>query len=219
MSLILQHAYEEQDNCQDIYFWDDTGTYAGGSNEGGYGTPNIASTAVTQALLKIYAYGAETPTLFTFTVSSGTITAATITPPSGTATSILADMDSVVFPFTEALPFVITGAYLEDSDDEDTEVVSDAYYTEYSVTDGTNTYVSTSDDLFSCAACCCVATAKKELNANDCKCNTTKVMNATYAGVYLDSAIAAMEQEEVDKAHNNIVYAKELCTGDGCSNC
>lgn len=216
MALELQGTIEETTLCTNIEFFDPTGTYNASTNPGGYGSPNLASSAVTKAILNVYKYGDTVPVIFTFTVSSNVITAATVTRSGETAVSILADLASTAFPIVEASPLAIIGEYL--TGEEDSDIESDTYYFEYSVTDGTTTYLYTVDQLLVCTTCCCVGSMQRELNAADCKCDKDKIMKAFTAQVYLDAAIWSMEKEEIEKAHNNIAYAKELCAG-GCQDC
>ena len=58
MSLVLEHTIEENDDgCLTWDFVDSTGAYAASTNAGGYGTPNLASAAVTSATILIIPHG------------------------------------------------------------------------------------------------------------------------------------------------------------------
>ncbi len=211
----LNHEIEEQENCTEINFFDNTGNHAA-DNLTGWGVPNPTTASITSSTISVYPEGFTVPIIFTFTISSNTITAATVTSIAGVTTSILADMDSVVFPFTEDLPFVITGELLGNG--EDSEITSGGYHFEYTANVSATQYVSTSDNLIVCATCCCVRNAARELTVSDCKCDTSKILAAFYAQVFLDSAIWAMENGEFDKAVANHAVAKTYCT-DSCPHC
>lgn len=216
MSLVLEHDLSEAEGCLVWNFWDDTGSYAASTNPGGYGSPNLASSAVTSATLQVLPYGYTTGYTFTFTISTNVITAAKVTDPAGTITNILADMDSTVFPFTEALPFEIIGEWLGNG--EDSELTSSTYYFEYNVTDGTNTYTSSADRVIVCQVCCCVRNAEADLDATECSCESATIEKVTRSQIFLDSAIWAMENGEVEKSYTNLMTAKKLCDGS-CTNC
>lgn len=207
---------DETSNCKEINLFEETGNYNITTNPTGYGAPNVASSAIVSQVIKFLKYGTTTPVIFTFTIAANVITAATRTATDGTVTNILADLASTAFPIAEADPFVITGEYLTEVADSDID--SDAYYIESTVSTSTVPYTFTVDQLLTCSACCCVASAQADLKASDCKCDPKKAMNAFYARVYLDAAVYAMEREEVDEAHNNIVEAKERCQGN-CTTC
>lgn len=218
MALILDQLIEENDGCLSWNFTDASGDYSA-TNTGGYGSPNVATTAITIATLTILPYGFTVGYTFTFTMNSGDIQTATVTAPDGTITNILADMSTVLFPFiVDVNPFVIIGEWLGFG--VDSEMTSEAYNFEYNVTDGTNTYTSSSDELIVCQTCCCSRNLQADLDSNaDCdNCENKALELAMRTQMFLDSAIWAMENGDVEKAHTNLIYAKELC-GGGCSSC
>ena len=212
----LSHDIEEQEGCKEIILWDDSGTYNATTNPTGYGAPNIASADVTEATILITPYGSTVGYLFTLTIVTNVITDAIVTDINGTVTNILADLTWDVFPFTETKPFIITGALLGNG--ADSQITFGAYDIEYNITDGTNVYVSTSEELIVCQVCCCVKNAAADLEVTDCSCQDGKADKAYMSKIYLDSAIFAMENGDVTKAVTNLNYAKELCEGK-CKTC
>ena len=100
----------------------------------------------------------------------------------------------------------------------DSQITFGAYDIEYNITDGTNVYVSTSEELIVCQVCCCVKNAAADLEVTDCSCQDGKADKAYMSKIYLDSAIFAMENGDVTKAVTNLNYAKELCEGK-CKTC
>ncbi len=213
MSLILDQSIDEQSGCQEWHFVDETGSYSS-DNTGGYGSPNLASSAVTSATILVLQNGFTSGYTFTFTIASNVITAATLTGPNGDITTITSDLTSTVFPFTTVYPFVIIADWLGFG--VDSQFVSDGYYIEYNITDGTTTYTSSRDELITCLTCCCVRTMVS--NLTDCSCEDEALQKATKAQIFLDSAVWAMENGEVDKSVNNLNVAKALC-GDTNCNC
>ncbi len=217
MSLILEHTIEENDDgCLTWDFVDSTGAYVAVTNVGGYGTPNVASSAITSATILIIPHGYTTGYTFTFTIASNVITACTVTAPDGTITTITADLTSTVFPFTTADPFVIIGEWLGYG--EDSQITSSTYYFEYNVTDGSATYTSSADRVIVCQVCCCVRNAQADLDATECSCESPTIEKVMRSQMFLDSAIWAMENGEVEKSYTNLMAAKTLCEG-GCQSC
>lgn len=218
MALELSHTVEEQEDCEQWHFIDDTGTYNATTNPTGYGSPNTASSAVTKATLYILPYGYTTGYLFTFTIAAGVITACTVTAPDGTVTTITADLEYTAFPFSEAEPFVIIGEWLGMG--EDSEITSSVYNFEYEISGSSFIHNDEDDHVIVCQVCCCVESAASELDATDCdcECEQEKMDKAVDSRMWLDSAVWAMENGEPDKSYANLMRAKELCEG-GCKSC
>lgn len=202
----------ENDGCQSINYIDGTGNYSA-SNLSGYGTPNPASSVMTSVTVLVLAYGYTTGYTFTFTLASNVITNATSTAPDGTITNIYSSLTSAVFPFSTAAPFVITGAMLGYG--TASQIPSDCFYFEMNMSDGTTTYTSSLDYLTTCVACCCVRKMEAALTG-DCDCEDDNVKSAIKGRVLLNSAIWAMEDGSVDKAHTIINKVTEIC-GASCN--
>ncbi len=217
MSLILEHTLEENaDGCLTWDFVDSTGNYSASLVPGGYGAPNLASSAVTSATILIVPHGYTTGYTFTFTIVSNVITVAKVTDPAGVITTITEDLTSTVFPFTTADPFVIIGEWLGYG--VDSQITSSTYYFEYNVTNGTDIYTSSADRVIVCQVCCCVRNAEADLDSSECSCESPTIEKVMRSQIFLDSAIWAMENGEVEKSYTNLMTAKKLCE-NGCSDC
>lgn len=216
MALEILNSVSEADGCKSWDFVDTTGAYNDPDNLTGYGAPNTASSAVTGATIYILPYGYTTGWLFTFTILTNEITACTVTSPAGVVTNIFSDLESVVFPFTTADPFVIIGEWLGFG--EDSELTSSVYNFEYKITGAAFEHVTDTDEVITCQVCCCVRNAEANLDATDCECQDEKVDKAARADIWLQSAAWAMEDGDRDRAYANLMYAKELCEGK-CANC
>lgn len=216
MALEILEAVTEQEGCKKWNFVDTTGVYNSVSNPTGYGDPNMESSAVTMATITIISHGYITGYLFTLTIVAGEITGCTVTAPDGTITDIFADLLAVVFPFTEAAPFTILNEWL--GGEEDSEFISNHYNFEYNVSNGTTTYTTDSDKLMVCAACCCIHNMQANLDPTECECQSEKIENATRAQIFLDSAIFAMEEADVDRSYDLLQAAMNLCS-EKCTNC
>lgn len=216
MALEILCEVEETDGCLEWDFIDSTGAYNATTNPTGYGAPNMASTAVTSATITITPHGYTTGYVFAFTIAAGTITACTVTAPDGTVTNIFADLEHTAFPFTEDEPFTIFNEWL--GGEEDSEFTSNHYNFEYSVTNGTETYDTDLAQLIVCAACCCVHNMQVNLDPTECECQDEAIEKATRAQIYLDAAIFAMEENDVDKSYDLLQAAMALCENE-CTNC
>ena len=213
--LVLAQLIDEQDGCKQWFFIDETGQYSL-ANLTGYGGPNAADTAMISATLVVIPYGFTVGWTFNFTLVTNEITACTVTNPAGTVTDILADLTSVIFPFIDTEPFVIISDYLDMG--EDAELTSNVYNFEFTVTDGTDSYTSSTDEVIVCQTCCCARNLAADLQATDCECQDGKLDTAGNTQMFLDSAIWAMENGDVDKSYANLMYAQKLCAG-GCKSC
>lgn len=214
MAFKLLFELDEEDGCSLWNVEDTSGVYNVTTNPTGYGAPNVESTAITSATFLVYQYGSTVPYTFTFTIGAGVITALTVTAPDGTVTNIFADIVNTAFPFTETLPFVINPQWLGLA--ADASFVSSAYRFEYNVTDGTDIYSDSVDQLITCATCCCVN--NMEINLDDCSCKGS-AGKKFMAKMFLDEANWAMEQEDVDKAQTILLFVQGLCTGANCNCC
>lgn len=206
---------------KEFIFSDTTGTYNSITNPTGYGTPNINSNSVTTATIGVLQFNQTIPYLFTFTISSGTISAATLTAPDGTITDIFADLTSTAFPFISGTnPFIITNVYLGFPIDK---MITDMVWTfNYEIigsyVNSSVTYdfdLNTSSDiLVYCNTECCV---KKMFVNLGCGCCDEKLDAALRADAMLKTAKYSAEVGQYCAAQNSINKAQELCHSCNCS--
>lgn len=215
----LKHYIEEQDGCKKIYFVDSTGTFNevvdGETNTTGYESL-VTSDSITSASITITPYGYTSGYVFDFVIATNVITDATVTDPNGVVTNIFADLLFDTFPFSADKPFIILNEWL--GGEEDSEFPFGQYDIEYNVSDGTDTYTSSSENLVVCTVCCCVNNAASNLEATDCECQNDALDKASNLRMFLDAAIYAAENGEMDKARNLLTTANDLCQGK-CTNC
>ncbi len=219
MALEIKNILDESDDdlCKSWNFWDDSGNYNAITNTTGYGAPNLAKSAITGSTLTIIPFGYTTGYLLTFTVVNLVVTAATATAPNGTVTNILADLATTTFPFTEDEPLVIISDWLGMG--EDSELTSSAYNLTYTVNDVTpTTYTSVSDELIVCQVWVLTHNRAADLASGSCDCEGEEIELAMRAQMMLDSAVAAMENGDVEKSQANLTYSKELATTK-CKGC
>lgn len=208
-------------DCLSFTFNDTTGIYNITTNPGGYNTPNIPSSEITLAKVRVYQYGQTVPTLLTFVVLTNVIQSATLTTPSGTVTNILADLASTVFPFDNVTPhnLIITNVYLGMAS---TQNITDQVWTisyEVSGIDAAVPFdlITSIDELVSCSACCCIKKMASNLKPNCCECGDS-LMQYLKAKAMLDAAEACADIGQYDNAQAAIVKAAELCASS-CSTC
>jgi hypothetical protein len=209
--------------CNGLTFEDTTGTYNVTSNPDGYGLPEgIVSNDITSATIVLTNQSDNTYITFVFTVSSGTITAATLSVQGGTATSILSELSSTVFPFVTANAFDMSADYGVTVP----EITDGLYQTEYTVS-GTSTgggalpsqtfsYTTSIQELVYCATKCCITKMFANIDPN-CGCAADAIVKANRADGYLKIAISAAEYGKIDEAVAALNKATELCDcGCGC---
>lgn len=215
----LKHYIDEPSGCQALHFIDSTGIYGafveGEENTTGY-DDLVTSDSITEATILVTPYGYTSGYLFTFEINSGQITDATVTDINGVVTNIFADLLYDLFPFSEDKPFIIKSEWIGGT--EDSQIPFGQYDIEYGVSDGTDTYVSSSENLVVCTVCCCVNSMASDLEATDCECQNDKLDKAINARMFLDASIYAAEDGQMEKARNLLTTANDLCQGK-CANC
>jgi len=144
MALDLKYCFAEQCDCKEVLFNDNTGVYSATANLTGYGAPNVESSAITQATMELTPMGYESSILFTFTIASNVITAATRTDEFAVVTDVLSLLNSTVFPFLD-LTF---DSILMFGDTEQSVLLDGSWNMVYTVTDGTDIYSVTAFNYF-----------------------------------------------------------------------
>lgn len=221
MALILAATSPTQTGCFGFTFTDTTGVYNVTTNPGGYGTPNIESTDVTDATISIYTPGSTVPYIITFVIETGNIASAIITNPDGTTDDITTDVvttQGLTFPFSTTFgsdSLLIDETWIGGTTDES---ITDGVYTiVYEVTDGTNTYNTTVYTLSKCNACCCISKAYANLNSN-CGCDDNGLKTVQRADAFLQSAVNAANLGMYEASQTNVEKALEICTNN-CKTC
>lgn len=184
-------------------------------NDQGYGlVDGIEYTDVNLAILNVYYPGFLTPYIFTFTISSGTITAATLTDVNLVITNIFSLLESTDFPLEDfnitfdygvILPVISDGLFKWD-------------YTISGVSDDESFSYTTSDSILSsCKANCCIENKYADLDLN-CGCLEDKKKNIMESEFFLNAAKYAMNVGKDEKAQGFIDKANELCNSN-CESC
>lgn len=213
MALVLKSTVTVIDGCYGFNFIDSTGDYSP-TNTGGYGSPNIETSIVTESTIKVYPPNSTIPYIFEFTITSNTFTDATLTKPDGTTVNIFADITGLVFPFSLGNEFEIKETYLDYEDN--TSIVDGAWTINYEIVSPEVTYSTNSYQLTTCHACCCIQ--KLFINLPDCGCEDSYFKTAELADAYLKSAIYSANMGYMEKAQKNIDKANEICNGN-CKSC
>lgn len=209
-----------ESGCTQILFNDTTGSLVSACNDTqndlGYGlVGGIASTDVTQAILNVYYPSITTPYIFTFTIASNVITAATLTDLNGTVTSILANLESTVFPLVD---FDITLAAYGVTLPELTDGIVNWDYTISGVSASLSFSYTTSDgQLSDCTVDCCIENKYIDLDLN-CGCIDDKIKTIIMSEIFLWGARYSMNIGQDDKTDNFITKANDLCNSN-CADC
>jgi hypothetical protein len=208
MGLELKYSFCEQCDVKNALFNDTTGVYALYDNPTGYGTPNVESTAITSATLSITPPTYESPLLFSFTISSGVVTAATRTDEFGVVTDILSLLNSTAFPFFDLnLDSVILYG-----DTEASELVDGSYQVIYTITDGTDIWQLDAFNYFiEKATQCKAATAKGYTNKTISEANAIKVF------INYDVLLVSVGLDDPDAVNSQADAMVDLC--NSCNNC
>lgn len=217
MALIPKYIINQSGDCTYEYYIDNTGAYDASQNPGGYGAPNPTSDAVTKYVLNILQPNATIPYIYTFTVSAGTITAATQTTPAGVVTNILSSLLFTNFPFTATHPFKITNDMLGGSA---TDSIPDGVYNAAITVSGTGPFTATNDAdfLLQCVVCKCKDQQFSKLSPADCNCDCGKIEKLMAIDAFIQAANSAMDVGYSAQAQIDITKAADLCNGNcGCN--
>jgi len=205
----------------ELILQDTTGNYNAISNPYGYGSPNgIAVNDVTGLVVALNYTTLGVSVVYTFTVSSGTITAATINFNAGGAVNILSQLVSTTFPFTSSNPFTFFLSYVDSPDTIALPQLEDgAYDVTYRITgsalDGvtpTAFDLTTSDMILQkFTSQCCIDRLYDDARVDNCGCEGDKTYKAITAQTYINIAQYAVDVDDSTKANDFVNRAKTIC--------
>jgi len=201
-----------------MFFSDSTGAYSAVSNTGGYGAPNPASTTVTTFQVICNWISAGAIITYNFTVSSGTITVATVTDNEGTVYNCLADLASTAFPIVDPNFLDLTDTF----DDEIVlpELADGQFKLTYKVISASVPFTYTTSTTYFRISdlCCCISNLRLETEI-DCPCSDSTMKQVNMADYWLKCALCAVDAGKSDEtALNYFTKAQEVCAGNcGCN--
>ncbi len=157
---------------------------------------------------------------YTFTIASGTITAATLGVSGATATSILSELSSTAWPFVTAVNEFDATADYGVTIPELTDGIYQIEYTIAGTTEGdageAYSFTTSEQPVLACDLCCCIDNLFIESAGCDCGCDKgERAMKARY---YATLAKYAAGRGDTDLAVNNFEKAQSLCDGN-CQGC
>lgn len=203
---------------EQMFFSDTTGAYNAVSNPTGYGAPNPASTTVTTFQVICNWISAGTIVTYNFTVSSGTITVASVTDGEGTVYNCLADLASTAFP-------IVDPNFLDLTDTFDDAIVlptlaDGQFKLTYKVVSASVPFTYTTSTTFfrMVDLCCCLANLRLEAQP-DCECSDSIISRANMVDYWIKSALCAVDTGKSNEtALEYFTKAQELCDSD-CGSC
>lgn len=202
---------------EQMYFQDTTGSYSA-SNLGGYGAPNPASTTVTTFQVRCNWVSAGAIITYNFTVSSGTITVATVTDNEGTTANILSSLASTAFPIVDPNFLDLTDTF---SDAIVLPTLTDGQFIlTYKVISASVpfTYTTSTTYFRFSDLCCCIKNLRVTAEV-DCPCSNSVITQTNLAEFWLNSALAAIDTGKSNEtALNYFTKAQEVCANE-CSGC
>lgn len=214
LRLDLSGCLSTEEGCSKLLFNDTTGSLgaacADDENPLGYGmVGGITSAMVTKAILNVYYASSTVPFVFTFTVASNVITAATLTDINGNVTDILADLSSTAFPLVDF--------YVNDADYGVTfpELNDGIYNFDYTIS-GLDTsgdsfiYTTSGGNLVDCKVDCCIENKYKDLDVN-CDCFNNKKDYIIMSEIFLSAARFSVNIGHDTKVQGFLNKATELC--------
>jgi len=208
--------------CSNFEVADVTGAYDVSTNPEGYGLPDGPTVNNVTSLIVVVTNESEGWYLtYTFTISSGTITACTLSVSGATATNILAELSSTVWPFADGvnefdatadygvtIPELTDGIYTISYTIGGTAIGGDGQPTVFSFT-------TSEQPTLSCDLCSCIE--DMFLDASGCGCDD-KMCNAMKARGYFLASKFANERGDTEIAIANFEKSQSLCEGN-CKDC
>jgi len=196
--------------CTTMTLWDTTADY-------GIGTVTVNS--VTSVSIVVRNKSDNSYFTYTFTVSSGTITAATLSLNGGTATTITSELDSTVWPFiVDVNEFDLWGDYGVTLPDFADAVIQPEYTINGTVIDVPYSYTTSKTSLVDCNTCCCITKLGASIDPS-CDCSTGKRKTYDDAYTWLHVAKDAAAVGNVSRAVEALQKASELCECSSCGDC
>ncbi len=207
MALQPNFTFEQQCNCKEVLFNDTTGAYASPGNTGGYGAPNLASSAVTFSRVEINKSTWDNPIYIDFTIATNVITDAVLTDQFGTTRNVFALLTNTTFPFVNQ---VFDSILLYGTDQQDKLEVG-TYFITYSVSDGVDTYPVEKWVFFVCQYDACVEEAGIKLAKGQITSAKAQEIFLTYDLIYLNVGL-----QNVTSVQTQIEAMELLCNECGC---
>lgn len=199
---------------ESMYMSDNTGNYNVTSNPTGWGSPNPASTTVTTFQVICNWISAGTIVTYNFTVSSGTITVASVTDGEGTVYNCLADLASTAFPIVDPNFLDLTDTF---DDAIALPTLADGQFKlTYKVISASVPFTYTTSTTFFRinSLCCCIKNLRVTAEV-DCPCSNSVISQVNLAEFWLNSALAAIDTGKSDEtALNYFTKAQEVCAND-----
>ncbi len=218
MALILKVEGSFSADGLKMYAADVTGTYNASTNLGGWGAPNQATTTVTTFQIVCNWISAGSTVTYNFTVSSGTITVATMIDTAGTTFNIFSALTSTSFPFDTPDLFELTSVYgtaakLPTLADGQFQLTYKAISASVPFT-----YTTSTTYFRDCDLKCCISTLRLTADVN-CDCSDSVREQVNRAEYWWKSALCAVAVGKSNTvALEYFTKAQEVCEND-CSGC
>jgi len=200
---------EINEACDDMTLWDTTSDYGGGT---------VTTASVTSAVVLVRNKSTGTYFTYTFTVSSGTITAATASLDGGAAVDILSQLDSTAWPFiVDVNELSLWKTYTNFTQPDFDDAVYQPEYTISGTSGSAYSYTTSVAVLKDCDTCCCISKVFAALDPN-CDCCDSSRDKAMEMDTWLHTAKAAAAIGDVTKAVEALAKASDMCECNcGCN--
>jgi len=205
--------------CSGLELTDTTGNYNAITNPFGYGFgggSGVSINDVTQLTIKVTYNSLGVYVLYTFVVTAGEITGATIVYNGAPYVIIFDNLEDYTFPFTESNPFDLTKDYGVDIPKFDDEIFKIEYTISGENPDEEEFELTALYYLaVGCNARCCID--KKFANADlKCGCGSKKTTDLMYIESLYNQFIKATDAGSLAQGLNALRELQKLC---GTTNC
>ncbi len=205
----LTIALTENTGCSGISLADTTDDYGVGSN------PSVND--VDTVTIDVEFGSLETTIEYIFTVSSGTITACTLSIAGDTPTSIFSSLPSTVWPFTTTTPFDLTADYGVTLP----TFADDVFTVDYTI-EGTSggddfSYTVTEGTTVLCNSRCCLDKLWIAIDPN-CSCSNEAMSEAMLGESLYNKVVYSAQYNDITSALAALTSLQRLCNSN-CGGC
>jgi hypothetical protein len=211
MAFELKQGLFELANASQLNLWDSTGVYDVATNPTGYGSPNIATTDVTQATFAFKFDTINVTMLLDLRITTGTVTQVLFTNALGVIedlTDVMGDYGIANFPAFQyspiTLPPILFNAGISSFGDQYVNIL-------YTITNGVDVYTSDVNWLMNANACCCLAKAWRNDSEHNCQDRKAIPLQNSMNALNAQNAVG-----DIVAARKTLERIQKLCCGCGC---
>jgi hypothetical protein len=216
---LLTIQLDTSSDCKTINLLDLTGVYSVDGNTTGYGLPNGPTVNDVTTVTIVVTYNSLATTLtYVFTISSGVITACTLSLNDATPVTITGNLTNTAWPFVEGDSFNL----FDDYGVVIPTFIDDVYTVTYDiegVTPELFEFTTQEDEVVVCASQLCVNQKFADIDWS-CECSADKAKQALLGEAYINQVVSSVALGDLSAGLNALEKVTTLCgTASGGCGC